>query len=197
MLTAWYTFTWPVMRFFAVQPEQPITLRDVIALVVSALCSLAIWAFFGAAITRVAAVELATGERVGWGSALRWARAKWLAYFSAPAIPMIGVGLAVVPVFLLGILMKSSFFAAIGGLIWPLALAAAFIMTLLLAGVLLGWPLMWATISVEGTDSFDALSRTYAYVFQKPLRYLLYIIVAGRNSSAGSAGSSWRTSPRL
>ena len=37
---------------------------------------------------------------------------------------------------------------------------------------------MWATISVEGTDSFDALSRTYAYVFQKPLRYLMYIVVA-------------------
>jgi len=48
-------------------------------------------------------------------------------------------------------------------------------MTLLLVGVLLGWPLMWATISVEGTDSFDALSRTYAYVFQKPLRYAAYI----------------------
>ena len=51
-------------------------------------------------------------------------------------------------------------------------------MTILLAGVLLGWPLMWATISVEGTDSFDALNRTYAYVFQRPLRYLFYAIVA-------------------
>ena len=67
---------------------------------------------------------------------------------------------------------------AIAGLIWPLVLFAAFFMTLLLVGVLLGWPLMWATISVEGTDSFDALSRTYAYVFQKPLRYAAYIAVA-------------------
>ena len=51
-------------------------------------------------------------------------------------------------------------------------------MTILLMGVLLGWPLMWATISVEGTDSFDALNRTYAYVFQRPLRYFFYVIVA-------------------
>ena len=51
-------------------------------------------------------------------------------------------------------------------------------MTLLLAGVLLGWPLMWATISVEGTDSFDAISRSYAYVLQRPFRYLAYVVIA-------------------
>jgi hypothetical protein len=123
-------------------------------------------------------VELATGERVGWGASLRWARAKWLAYFSAPVIPMLGIAMAVLPVLVLGLLMKFNFLAAVAGLIWPLAILAAFVMTLLLAGVLLGWPLMWATISVEGTDSFDALSRTYAYVFQKPLRYATYILVA-------------------
>jgi len=38
--------------------------------------------------------------------------------------------------------------------------------------------LMWGTISTEGTDSFDALSRSYAYVFQRPLHYLFYAIVA-------------------
>ena len=52
-------------------------------------------------------------------------------------------------------------------------------MALLLLGVLFGWPLMWATISAEGTDSFDALSRTYAYLFQRPLHFLFYTLVAG------------------
>ena len=52
-------------------------------------------------------------------------------------------------------------------------------MALLLLGLLFGWPLMWATISAEGTDSFDALSRSYAYVFQRPLHYLFYALVAG------------------
>jgi hypothetical protein len=37
---------------------------------------------------------------------------------------------------------------------------------------------MWATISAEGTDTFDALSRGYAYTFQQPLRYLFYALVA-------------------
>ena len=31
----------------------------------------------------------------------------------------------------------------------------------------------------EGSDSFDALSRSYAYTFQRPLHYLFYAAVAG------------------
>ena len=91
---------------------------------------------------------------------------------------MLAVALVVLPILVLGFLMKSDFFAFLAALIWPLVLAGGFVMTVLLAGVLLGWPLMWATISVEGTDSFDALNRTYSYVFQRPLRYLFYVIVA-------------------
>ena len=64
-------------------------------------------------------------------------------------------------------------------------------MALLLLGLAFGWPLMWATISTEGTDSFDALSRSYAYVFQRPLRYLFYVVV--RAYSAGWAGCSVQT----
>jgi hypothetical protein len=175
LFSAWYTFSRPVLQLVS---QQPVSAADLLALILSSLWSLAIWAYFGAAISRVAAVELATGERVGWVASLRWARGKWLAYFAAPLVPMLGVTLAAAPIVVLGFLMKASFLAAVAGVIWPLVLAASFVMTLLLAGVLLGWPLMWATISVEGTDSFDALSRTYAYVFQKPLRYLIYIIIA-------------------
>jgi len=36
---------------------------------------------------------------------------------------------------------------------------------------LVGWPLMDATISTEGTDSWEAVSRSYSYVFQAPWYY--------------------------
>ena len=87
--------------------------------------------------------------------------------------------LATIPVLVLGWIMRSNPGLVLGGILWPLVLVAAFLMAVLLLGLLFGWPLMWAAISAEGTDSFDALSRTYAYVFQRPLRYLFYIIVAG------------------
>ncbi|HEY2759510.1 MAG TPA: hypothetical protein VGI75_02165, partial [Pirellulales bacterium] len=52
-------------------------------------------------------------------------------------------------------------------------------LAILLVGLLFGWPLMWPTISAEGTDSFDALSRSYSYTYQRPVHYLFYAAVAG------------------
>jgi hypothetical protein len=145
------------------------------------LCGLwaaAVWALFGAAICRTAAVQLAADEQIGWGSALRFAFRKWPSYFAAPLLPVGGVLLAAIPVLVLGWIMRADVGLVLGAFLWPLVLAAGFIMTLLLLGVLFGWPLMWGAISTEGTDSFDALSRSYAYTFQRPLHYLFYAAVA-------------------
>ena len=43
---------------------------------------------------------------------------------------------------------------------------------------LVGYPLMYATLSTEGSDTFDALSRSYNYVFQAPWNYIWYGVVA-------------------
>ena len=51
-------------------------------------------------------------------------------------------------------------------------------MAILTIGLAAGWPLMAPTVSTEGTDTFDALSRSYAYVYQRPLAYLLYAVAA-------------------
>jgi hypothetical protein len=147
-------------------------------LLLCGLWTLAVWAFFGGAITRVAAVRLACDERVSLGASLRHARSKWGAYFAAPLFPLIGVFLAAIFPCLLGLLLHVGAGILLASLVWPLALLCGLVMAVLLLGLVFGWPLMWATISVEGIDSFDALSRSYAYVFQRPLRYLFYAAVA-------------------
>jgi hypothetical protein len=156
-----------------------LSLRDVACLLLCGLLSVAVWAFFGAAICRMAAVQLAADEQVGMGAALRFACRKWPSYCAAPLLPIGGVLLATIPVAILGIIMRANLGVLLAGLIWPLALVAGLLMSMLLLGLLFGWPLMWATISTEGTDSFDALSRSYAYTFQRPLHYLFYAAVAG------------------
>ena len=75
--------------------------------------------------------------------------------------------------------MQSDFGVLLMSILWPLMLLACLVMAILLLGLLFGWPLMWPTVSVEGTDSFDALSRSYSYTFQRPLYYLFYGAVAG------------------
>lgn len=154
------------------------SLRGIACLILCGLSGAATWAFFGAAICRTAAVQLATGQQVGLGAALRFACKKWPSYFFSPLLPLGGVLLAAIPVIVLGWIMHANLGVLLGGILWPLVLVAGFLMAILLLGTLFGWPLMWSAISVEGTDSFDALSRSYSYVFQRPLRYLFYIVVA-------------------
>jgi hypothetical protein len=158
--------------------QSPRPIHDIACLILCGVWGIAIWAFFGAAICRMAAVQLAANEQVGVGQAFRFAVKKWPAYFMAPLFPIIGVALAVIPVLVLGWIMKWEIGLLLGGLLWPLALAAGLVMSLLLLGSLFGWPLMWGAISVESTDSFDALSRSYAYTYQRPLHYLFYAFVA-------------------
>jgi hypothetical protein len=155
------------------------SVRSVVCLVLCGLWGAAVWAFFGAAICRTAAVRLAADEQVGMAAALRYASRKWPAYFAAPLLPVCAVVFATIIIFLLGLIMRANAGLVLAGVLWPLVLVAGFLMAVLLLGLLFGWPLMWAAISVEGSDSFDALSRTYAYVFQRPLRYLFYVVVAG------------------
>lgn len=176
MRSSWALLSLPA---WAALGNANLTIADAAALLLCGLVGVAVWGFFGMAICRMAAVQLAADEQVGWGPALRYACRKWPACCAAPLLPIGGVVLAMIPVWVLGLIMQANVGLLLGGLLWPLVLVASLLITLLLLGVLFGWPLMWATIGVEGTDSFDALSRSYAYVFQRPLHYLFYIVVAG------------------
>jgi hypothetical protein len=152
--------------------------RRLACLLLCGLSSLAIWAFFGGAIARIAAVQLACEERVGIVAALRFACNKWVSYFVAPVVPIVGILFLAVPAWIVGLLAQWGFGALLGGLAWPVLLLLGFVIAALLVGLVFGWPLMWGTISAEGTDSFDGLSRSFAYVFQRPAHYLFYALVA-------------------
>jgi hypothetical protein len=181
---------------------EAVNLKGVVCLIFCGLLSLAVWSFFGAAICRIAAVQLAANERISWASALRHACTKFPAYFSAPLIPLAGIAMAALPVLVLGFIMYllGGFGILLAAVAWPVPLILGLVMALLLLGLFFGWPLMWGTISTEATDSFDALSRSYAYVFQAPLFYLFYAFVAATFGALGwilvknfAAGIIWLT----
>ena len=83
------------------------------------------------------------------------------------------------PIAIFSLLLKLDLGVLIVGIVWPVVLLCGLFLAILLVGLLFGWPLMWPTISVEGTDSFDALSRSYSYTYQRPVHYLFYAAVAG------------------
>src|SRR6185503_11482657 len=69
-------------------------------------------------------------------------------------------------------------FLVVTAAIFVLILAAGFVMTLVLLGTFGGFNLMYPTIAVEGSDSFDAISRSFSYVYARPWRMVFYTVVA-------------------
>jgi hypothetical protein len=60
----------------------------------------------------------------------------------------------------------------------PLAILSGFLMALILIGALLGAPLFAPAVGAEGTDSFDAISRGFSYVYSRPWHYGWYQLVS-------------------
>jgi hypothetical protein len=140
---------------------------------------LLVWAFFGGMITRLAAVELAGKDPLTVREAARFVLSRYLVYLSAPLAPVVVVGLLVLLQILFGLVLLIPLFGdiVVAGLGFPIVLVLAIAQALLLIG-LIGYPLMFSTVSVEGNDTLDAVSRTYNYVYQSIWSYLGYGIAA-------------------
>ena len=57
---------------------------------------------------------------------------------------------------------------------FPVALVVGLLMAFLAVGLVTGSGLMYPTIAVEGSDSFDGISRSFSYTFNRPSRSLFY-----------------------
>jgi hypothetical protein len=178
---AWTQLSTPLRRVFSLEAS----LAEMVFWLSCGLWTVLIWSFAGGAITRTAAVQLAAEEKLGWPSMCGYVLARWRSYFAAPLFPFLGVLLVTIPILLLGLLLRTNATAWIAGLLWFLPLAGSVLVAVLMLGLLFGWPLMWAAISSEGSDSFDALSRSYAYVSQRPLQCLSYVFVAAAFGGLG------------
>ena len=168
------SFVEPFRRMF----NPTLTWGKLFYLIVGGVWTCAVWSIFGGAIMRTAAVRLGRDERVGIRQALEFSIKRFPSFFAAPMLPVVGIALMAIPLIAMGWLMKLNFGVLVAGILWLGVLGTGFLMAILAIGVVFGWPLMWATISTEGTDAFDALSRSYAYTFQRPLHYLFYGFVA-------------------
>jgi hypothetical protein len=142
------------------------------------LGTLAIWAFFGGAICRIAAMHATRDEQISPIRALRFACRKFIGFFTAPLIIDVLVLLFGFLLLIGGLVAGIPVLDILGGIIFLLALITGAVMALLIIGGIGGFSLMWPTIAVEGSDAFDAISRSYSYVLDRPWRSLFYAAVA-------------------
>ena len=139
----------------------------------------AIICFTGGAVCRCAALEYASGDKLGIRQALRFSVGKAGGLVVAPLI-LIGMMLALaVMVYLLGLAGNIPF---VGELVIGVGLGAALLLgaliTLILVGLVAGIGLIFPAIAYEGSDGFDAISRSFTYVFSEPWWMVFYGLVA-------------------
>lgn len=179
----WGRLSAPFVQIFA----RNLTFTGLAFVLLCALWALAVWSLAGGAITRTVALQLAREENIGLGAALRFARTRFRHYFTAPLFPLLGVLLFVLPMALVGLLLRwEGFGVGLVGIVWPFYLVAGLVMTIFVTGLLFGWPLLFTMISTEGGDSFGAMSHAYSYVFQRPLYYLFLVVVAAMLGTLGA-----------
>ncbi|RLS56564.1 MAG: hypothetical protein DWH91_06415 [Planctomycetota bacterium] len=135
----------------------------------------AVWAVLGTLLCRLAALDF-LGRDTGWGEAWRYCRSRFLSAFSAPLLPLIGIiGLWLPCVVAGGLTRIAGLGEPLVAAAWPIVWMCGGGLTLMLFGLTICWPLMIATVSIEGTDAFDGLSRSYNYLFSRPW-YLLWMV---------------------
>lgn len=137
---------------------------------------LLVWSFVGAAVIRMARHDVARGERGNLAGAVRFARRHTVSLLAAPLLPALTVAILLVLMAVVGLVGRiPGIGTMIVGAIWFVPLLVAAAQVLVVVGLIIGWPLMIATVSVEDADAFEGFSRAFSYVFSRPF-YLLWLL---------------------
>jgi hypothetical protein len=140
---------------------------------------LVVWSLFGGAVSRSAAVEFARDQNCHLTGALRYAGQYYFSYLVGPVLTLLSVLGVCLLLALAGLVSRVALVGPLlGGLGAGFLLIIGLLLAILVMGLAVGWPLMFATVSVEGTDGFDGMSRAFNYVYERPLLYLGQIVLS-------------------
>ncbi len=138
---------------------------------------IAILAIAGGAISRSTAIEFAKGRYAAREDTVGFALKRTAQLTGSIAGPIIGCVVVFLLIAVGGLLLSFPVFDVIGSIVYGLMLILGIGATIVLMLHMLALPMIIPALSIEGTDAFDAIQRSYAYVVAKPLRYLLYALL--------------------
>ncbi len=140
---------------------------------------LAVFSIAGGAICRIAALQFAQGEKPGLTEALRFSLGKFTSFFSAPLAPIAIIAFMAFFIFLLGLIGNIPRAGELlVGIFMFLAMFTGALIAVLMIGTIAGFNLMFPAIAYDGSDCFDAISRSLSYVYSKPWRMGFYSVIA-------------------
>jgi hypothetical protein len=131
----------------------------------------------GGAICRIAMVRVAALRQTGIVEALRFSLRSAGSLILAPCFPFFGLAFCAAVLAGFGVVYRLPVVGStLVGVLFVIPLALGLIMTLLVAEVAAGWPMLQASIAAGAEDPLDAVSRTFGYLNQ---RIGSFVLLAG------------------
>jgi uncharacterized membrane protein len=134
----------------------------------------AVFALFGATISRGVATEFTAARITDWPNDLRTSAGKLAWSFSALIAPLAVAGLLIGVVILGGFTLGIPVVNILGALLYAVALILCVVALFILILHALALPMIVPALMCEGTDAYDAVQRSYAYIIARPLRLLAH-----------------------
>jgi hypothetical protein len=131
----------------------------------------------GGALSRMAAVDAAQGEKLRLQEALDFALGGWSRLVLCLLLPLLIAAFLVVLLLVGGWFLMLPWVDLLGGLLYGVALLIGFGVVFLMVGYALGFSLLVPAVACENCDAADAQQRAYAYVLSRPLHLLGYGVV--------------------
>ncbi len=139
----------------------------------------------GGALSRMTAVEIATGTKLRLYEAVDFALRNWRRLVGSLLLPLLIAGLLSALLLVGGFFLMLPWLDLLGGLLYGVALLLGFGVVFLLAGYAAGFSLLVPAVACENCDAADAQQRAYAYVLSHPLHLLGYGFVGITGLSVG------------
>lgn len=138
---------------------------------------LAVFALFGGAISRAVAIEFTAARFSEWpaDTAVSIRKLGWT--LGAVAIPPVIAGVLIGLITLGGFTLGVPVVNIVGALLFAIALLLAGLALVLFVVHALAMPMLVPAMMCEGTDAYDAVQRTYAYIIAHPLRLLIHAAI--------------------
>lgn len=151
---------------------------------------LVLWSVAGGAIARVYALRKARDETIGMDQAVGFSLGSLGQFVAAPLFTIAAGALFVAVLLACGAASAIPYAGPVLQLIaQPLSALAAVVTGVIVSGLVFGYPILQAAVAVERNGSLDAVSRTFSYVWTRPVPFAvgaaIVLAVAGLVEAVG------------
>ncbi|MDR2438829.1 MAG: hypothetical protein LBE12_05585 [Planctomycetaceae bacterium] len=140
---------------------------------------LLIWSFFGGMICRTITLRLTIDQSESGKELWQFIKQRGTGFLSSVIIIVLEMLVCLILIKLCGWFFTVPVLDYFVAVLFPIVLLLGFLVMVLAVGLFFGWSLLFAAVSVDGSDGFDAVSRVLSYLYHRPLHYLVYWTVCG------------------